>query len=250
MFTLPDQVYIYQDDAAHDDKSHLNEEEGDMKKESKESFMYFVRTGQFEVEVNTNFLDSIITKPEDQPKKSLLYQGDHFGEIGLIYNCRRTATVTSLNYGSLAKLTKTGFSEMSQQFPSMMTSFKQNIYKYKDELRTFLEMECDKIRFFRDLSMLTKQELLNNMERKTYFKDTMICSQGEIVDRMIVIQSGVIEVGTQYDKRREDELFVIERLGRGAILNAKAFVLKDMADTDFICRTNVSCFELTYDKLK
>lgn len=71
-----------------------------------------------------------------------------------------------------------------------------------------------------------------------------------MVDRMIVIQSGVIEVSIQYDKRRENELFIVERLGKGAILNAKAFVLKDKAKTDFICRTKVSCFELTYDKLK
>lgn len=41
--------------------------------------------------------------------KRQLYDGDHFGEIGLIFSCRRTATVKSLNYGSLAKLTETGF---------------------------------------------------------------------------------------------------------------------------------------------
>lgn len=27
-------------------------------------------------------------------------------------------------------------------------------------------------------------------------------------------------------------------------------MIKDIADTDFICKTPVSCFELTYDRLK
>ena len=35
-------------------------------------------------------------------------------------------------------------------------------------------MECDKIKYFRDLSMITKQELLYNMERRTYEEGSSI----------------------------------------------------------------------------
>ena len=41
-------------------------------------------------------------------------------------------------------------------------------------MRVFLEMECDKIKYFRDLSMITKQELLYNMERRTYEEGSSI----------------------------------------------------------------------------
>ena len=45
-------------------------------------------------------------------------------------------------------------------------------------------------------------------------------------------------------------MFVIERLTTGAILNAHAFIVKDVADTDYICRTPVSAFELSYDRMR
>ena len=43
---------------------------------------------------------------------------------------------------------------------------------------------------------------------------------------------------------------MIERLGSGAILNHQAFMIKDAATTDFVCRTPVSAFELSYEKMK
>ena len=43
---------------------------------------------------------------------------------------------------------------------------------------------------------------------------------------------------------------MVERLTTGAILNHQAFVIKDIADTDYVCLTPVSCFELTYDNFK
>ena len=35
---------------------------------------------------------------------SKLNEGDHFGEIGMIYRCERTATVYSMNYNTFATL--------------------------------------------------------------------------------------------------------------------------------------------------
>ena len=58
-----------------------------------------------------------------------------------------------------------------------------------------------------------------------------------------------MEIAIPYDKRI-DEYFVIERLTKGAIINHRSFLLKDDADTDFKCFTNVSCFVLTYEKVK
>lgn len=69
----------------------------------------------------------------------------------------------------------------------MTQRFKEYCFKYKDDLKAFLEMELDKIKYFRDLSMITKQELIYNMERRTYTEGAHIFSQGELIDCMIVI---------------------------------------------------------------
>lgn len=34
----------------------------------------------------------------------LLVEGDHFGEIGVVYDCCRTATIVSRNYNTMANL--------------------------------------------------------------------------------------------------------------------------------------------------
>ena len=61
---------------------------------------------------------------------------------------------------------------------------------------------------------------------------------------MFIIETGIVKVVTKFDKRRQDEEFVIERLTRGAIINAKSFLIKDDVDTAFVCETTVKCYTL------
>ena len=111
--------------------------------------MYFIRSGEFEVSIETNFNVGVgAGEEEDKPDVKRLYDGDHFGEIGLIYGLRRTATVKSKNYGSLARLSWESLEELEKSFESLKTHFKKYIFKYKDTLRAFLEMEMDKITYF------------------------------------------------------------------------------------------------------
>lgn len=181
---------------------------------------------------------------------NILIDGDHFGEIGMIYDCKRTATVKSENYGTLALLRKSHFLELAKTFEHLIMQFKKQMYKYKDELTLWLVTELEKIDYFRTLSLTTRQEILYSLERFTYDKGTLICKKGENADKMFLIQQGIIEVAISYDRRKQDEYFTIERLGRGAIINHRSFMVDDDADTDFLCRTNVSCFVLTQKKME
>ena len=88
------------------------------------------------------------------------------------------------------------------------------------------------------------------MERQTYDQGSFICKKDEPAEKMFLIQDGIVEVSVPYDRRREGEKFVIERLGRGAIINHSSFMIRDDADTDFVCRTIVSCFTLSNEKLR
>jgi CRP-like cAMP-binding protein len=42
----------------------------------------------------------------------LLVEGDHIGEIGLLYNCKRTASIVSRNYNVMARLGLHRFREL------------------------------------------------------------------------------------------------------------------------------------------
>ena len=125
-------------------------------------------------------------------------------------------------------------------------------------------MEAEKIDYFKPLSMITKQELLFSMERRTYNEKDKIFKLNDEIDRLIIVQSGIVELSIPYDKRaplekerKEDKekdktqrKFVVERLTTGAVINHQAFVVKDIADTEYTCRTPVACFELTYQRFK
>ena len=257
IFTNPDSEYIKQEDPPEIDNVRIaNQVEGEGI-EKAEPYMYFIRNGRYSVHVRDNFVTKTTTTNEEDDKQDRdrylvreLYDGDHFGEIGVIFGNKRTATVRSENYGTLARLNKSSYQEMLKTFDSMTTLFKQNMFKYNDKILRFIELEMDKIAYFRLLTMKTKQELIFSMERVTFKKGDYICQQDEIVEKMYLIQDGVVEIAIPYDKRVEDELFVIERLTKGAIINHRSFLLKDDADTDFKCATTVSAFVLNYDKVK
>ena len=62
-------------------------------------------------------------------------------------------------------------------------------------------MEAEKIDYFKPLQMITKQELLFNMERKTYNEKDKIFRIDDEIDKLIIIQSGIVELSIPYDKR-------------------------------------------------
>ena len=53
-----------------------------------------------------------------------LISGAHFGEISVLYGCKRTATVMSSNYCTLAALTKTKLNQLQVYFEKIITIFK------------------------------------------------------------------------------------------------------------------------------
>ena len=105
----------------------------------------------------------------------------------MIYNTRRTASVISKNYGSIARIDDSGFESIQRQIPGLTTQFKLYCLKYKDDLREFLEMASNKITYFNNLSMVTKQELLFNMERKVYHEGDRVFEEGSRVEKMVII---------------------------------------------------------------
>ena len=84
--------------------------------DEREAFMFFIRNGKFSVNIKTDHLRPVGDDSEPSRPHTYLIDGDHFGEIGLLYEVRRTATVKSENYGTLAMLKKSHFNELSKTF--------------------------------------------------------------------------------------------------------------------------------------
>jgi CRP-like cAMP-binding protein len=61
--------------------------------------MFFISSGDCTVNIKDNNRREVVGH-------RLLVEGDHFGEIGLIYDCARTASIQSRNYNTMATISK------------------------------------------------------------------------------------------------------------------------------------------------
>jgi len=67
----------------------------------------------------------------------VLVEGAQFGEIGVAYNCKRTATVLTRNYNTLARLSKERYNEMIGTYPEYQSKMLRSIYGYKQSRKKF-----------------------------------------------------------------------------------------------------------------
>ena len=57
----------------------------------------------------------------------LLEEGQHFGEISVVYDCPRTATVISRTYNTLGKLSFNRYREIVSEYPELISIIKSFI---------------------------------------------------------------------------------------------------------------------------
>jgi CRP-like cAMP-binding protein len=77
----------------------------------------------------------IIDEKKNNRKIKNLRPGDYFGEISMIFGCKRTATVLSSKYSTLAMLSKVHYKEILIEFPNLQNILKKTIYSYNDRMK-------------------------------------------------------------------------------------------------------------------
>jgi hypothetical protein len=66
----------------------------------------------------------------------------------MIYGCKRTATVVSRKYTTLAILSKPKFTMITTEFPRFKEILKKGIFKYNDKMKRFMKQCLRKIEYF------------------------------------------------------------------------------------------------------
>lgn len=72
-------------------------------------------------------------------------QGDYFGEVALIFNCKRTATIISTNYCTFAKIEKQLYLKSQQSF---LNTVKSQTINYIDKSKKFKIKLLKQIEYF------------------------------------------------------------------------------------------------------
>ena len=151
--------------------------------------MYFVQQG----ECNVIIKDKVgLNQGKKQVRK--LFVGDYFGEVSLIYKCRRSAYVTANNYCTLAALDKDNFKEIVNKFPLFLTEMKEQIFAYDDEVKIFLLKHLKKIPYLKTADEDVLNEVLYNIRQETFDKGSYIFKKKEKSNAMFIVKNGILEI--------------------------------------------------------
>lgn len=110
--------------------------------------MYFISSGMVDVFLTVEkYQNEIKNQNVDQPnidsdsefdndentlmkhetRINRLMSGSYFGEIALVTNLKRTTTIKSVDYTTVAFLTRENFTSIKKEFPQVYLNFKYNI---------------------------------------------------------------------------------------------------------------------------
>lgn len=186
-----------------------------------------------------------------------MHEGDHFGELALIYKCTRTATVISKQYNTFARISASKFRMVASQFPEYAKLLRINaMNKYRDSEIEFRKKILRRVEYLsRPYYFDTKSpeyqgellfKLILSMERHRFEKNDVLLKSNDPAIALLMVESGKIEVSTHFEGNR----FSLDVLKRGSLINHRAFFLKDLNSLDFTCLTNARLLGLTHEKMK
>lgn len=175
--------------------------------------MYFLSTGECVVMVKDRY------KKFNQER--ILKHGDFFGELALISNNKRTATVKSINYCNCALLSREDFQDFCIFFPAVLNRLKKKISTYNDKWRIFQKDMLRNVDFFSRLDENTIDELSLTLRDQFYEKDSYAFESGNTVNELIFVLHGELDLVVKMDNGEEK---VIDTLFQGCNVGAYSMI--------------------------
>ena len=148
--------------------------------------LYFIAKGGWNVYVRdrANFRN----------KANVLKEGDYFGEVGIINEWKRTATVKSNNYSTLAYLNKELFGPIFEKHPLALKMIKDKRQTYNDGWKIFLLWNIRSVEYFKNAPDYLLEELYCDLKEESYENGAIICKSGDPIDRIYFVTDGEIEI--------------------------------------------------------
>ncbi len=93
----------------------------------------------------------------------ILRPSSMFGEVALLCNCKRTASVKSMNYSIIARLPQNHFQFFCNEFPEIVDKLKREISLYNDPWRVFIKSVLRGVSYFEGLSSLILNDIFSTL---------------------------------------------------------------------------------------
>jgi F-box and leucine-rich repeat protein 7 len=220
VFSSPEEVIIKQDD----ESEHL----------------YYISQGDCTVNIrDENRIEHVAHK--------ILVEGQHFGEIGVIYKCPRTCTVLSRNYNTLARLGSVQFNEIIGNCPEYLIYLRKYVYSYQGTRKIFIWKALTQIPYMKTVSLKAFHDRFLYKLKKLYLsKDDMLLRVGDDTTSLFIVEYGELEVFTEFEGNK----FVIERLPTGSVLNYRVVFTEDRMMVNIRATQGSYILELSEDEFE
>jgi len=185
-------------------------------------------------------------------KKKILMDGDYFGEVSFLYNCRRTATIKAKQYGTLGQINHDVMNELLREFPDFKKHLQRDVVKlFNDDLKLFLLNALKRVDYLASVSDEILTELAYSMIGEIKEKGSVLYSMEEeyskqVTDEMVVIFEGSVELYLTMDAGTE---LTIEYLQTGSILNAHNFLARRKHSVNIRFAANTTFYYLKYGRI-
>lgn len=167
-----------------------------------------------------------------------LTAGAYFGEVALLKDCARTATVMSKGYSTCASLQKDKFEKLMSRYSFLRRSMEQNIStNYQDKWRKFIKRALRNIEF---LTLSIPEEIIEEisykLELKSIAKGEYLFKVGDPCKVIYIICKGRLELLISNNRHSTesflDTLYAGCSVGSYSALNTEDYTLSGKALTD------------------
>jgi CRP-like cAMP-binding protein len=171
--------------------------------------------------------------------------GKYFGEIGLIMNCTRTASIKTANYVTVGSLTNFDFSMICEQFPDLINNFKKTMIGYKDRRKRVIINNLKNVDYFRNLEPSVMEEIFSIAMDINYHKGEVIFEGESVPKDLFILIEGSVEIYIVQDGK-EIEVDKIE--GSGSVFFQNSII--DNFQIAFYLRSIEGCTMVRVSKEK
>ena len=206
-------------------KNHLPEdtiirqgEEGDA--------LYFIAKGEWKVYVRDH---KGVTDPVN-----IIHPGELFGEVALIWDCKRTATVKTRNYSTLAFIIKSVFHDMCEQYSTVYKSLRVRMRVYDDGMKRFIKNQLKTLPYASGISDDTLEEISYLVKHEYYENNKIVFRSGDPTTKVYFVTMGEVDIFREIGNKEFliDTLYQGWWLGAYKVLNGDKHVFTMRAGSD------------------
>nr|XP_039273413.1 cGMP-dependent protein kinase 1-like [Styela clava] len=187
--------------------------------------LYIIEEGEVEV---------FQEKSNEMTRLAVLTPGCVFGELAILYNCKRTASVRARTGVVLWSLERKSFQSVVQRRGKMIRDEYIKLLQTVDQLRHLPEEKIMRI--------------ADCLEEETFKAGEYIIRQGESGDTFYILYDGKVKITKFEDGAKpEDEATFLSYMDRGKFFGERALLREEKRAANVIAYTDVVC--LTLDRL-